>query len=114
MCKTVNVYVLDIPRVSLLFNNSPVTTDEVKIKENRTARLKCKADSNPRPSAFRWIYGDKKTENRLLDLNSVTNRTSEIYKCSVSVTSRERYTIPDGMKSVRIRVQCKNNFTVSV
>ena len=50
---------------------------------------------------------EKRTENRLLYLNSVTNRTSGTYQCTVSVTRRGGYTIPDGMASVRIRVQCK-------
>ena len=77
------------------------------MRENSTTRLECMADSNPRPSAFRWIYGDKRTENRILDMTSVTNTTSGMYTCSVSVTSRGGYTISDGMKSVRIRVQCK-------
>ena len=111
MCKIVSVYFSDSPRVSVLFNNSPVTTEEVRIKENRTARLECIADSNPRPSVFRWSYGDKKIENgtegRLLNLNSVTNRTSGMHKCTVSVTSRGGYTIPNGIASVRIKVQCK-------
>ena len=72
------------------------------------------ADSNPRPSAFRWRYGDRRTENRLLDLKSVTNRTSGMYRCTVSVTSKGGYTISDGMASVRIRVQCKINILASV
>ena len=77
------------------------------MRENSTSRLECISDSNPRPSTFRWSLGDKRTENRLLDLTSVTNRTSGMYTCSVSVTSRGGFTISDGMKSVRIKVQCK-------
>ena len=82
------------------------------MRENSTSRLECTAESNPRSSAFRWSYGDKRIENRLLDLRSVTNTTSRRYTCSVLVTSRGGYTISDGMASVRIRVQCKIDFYI--